>query len=300
MASKRAVAQPQQSRVRQYYSLTKPGVLYGNVITGVAGFLLGAGYFRTFPVVLFLATIGGMTLVIASACTLNNVLDQDIDRLMERTKTRVVAHGDISSVQAAIFAAVLGVVGIIILLLWTNWYVVGVGVFGYVVYVWLYGMLSKRKSIHGTLVGSISGAMPILAGYIAVADRFDVAALLVFLMLFFWQFPEFYSIAIYRRKEYAAAGVPVMSVVKGVSSTVVQLYVYTLLFVGSTVLLSAFGYTGWVYLVVMLGLGLYWIRLANEAWTAPDIEAWARRMFHFSLIVLLALSAALSLGVLLP
>lgn len=286
--------------VKKYYSLTKPGVLYGNVITGVAGFLLAAGYFRTFPVGLFLATIGGMTLVIASACVLNNVLDQDIDQLMERTKGRAVAHGDIPGKNATVFSVILGVLGIVILSLWTNWYVVGIGVFGFVTYVWLYGAFSKRRSIHGTLVGSISGAMPILAGYVAVADRFDSAALLVFLALFFWQFPEFYSIAIYRRKEYAAAGVPVMSVVKGVRSTTIQIYAYTVLYVASTLLLTLLGYTGWIYFVSMLVLGLSWIRLANEGLTTLDSDAWAHRMFHFSLIALLALSAALSVGALLP
>lgn len=285
---------------KKYYSLAKPGVLYGNVITGVAGFLLAAGYFRTFPVVLFFATIVGMTLVIASACALNNVFDRDIDAMMERTKTRAVPHGDIPVRNATIFALVLGLIGLAILVLWTNWYVVGVGIFGYVVYVWLYGAFSKRKSIHGTLVGSISGAMPITAGYLAVSDRIDAAAILVFLALFFWQFPEFYSIAIYRRKEYAAAGVPVMSVIKGVPSTVRQIGIYTVLYVASTLLLTLLGYTGWIYFVAMLALGLYWIRLYHDRQKLADTDAWARRMFHFSLIALLALSAALSVGALLP
>jgi len=286
--------------LKKYYSLTKPGVLYGNVITGVAGFLFGASYFQTFDVGLFLATIGGMTLIIASACALNNVLDRDIDALMERTKTRAVAHGDIPVRNATAFSATLGVLGLCILLAWTNWYVVSVGVAGYVVYVWLYGAFSKRKSIHGTLVGSISGAMPILAGYVAVSNNIDSAAVLVFLALFFWQFPEFYSIAIYRRREYAAAGVPVMTVVKGVPITILQIVAYTVLYVASTLLLTLLGYTGWIYFVAMLLLGLYWIRLANEGFTAPDPDAWARRMFHFSLIALLAFSAAISLGAWLP
>lgn len=285
---------------KSYYSLTKPGVLYGNVITAVAGFLLAAGHFHRFGVALFVATIVGMTLVIGSACTLNNVLDQDIDVLMERTKTRAVAHGDIPGRNAALFSAILGVLGIATLALWTNWLVVAVGIFGFVVYVWLYGAFSKRRSIHGTLVGSISGAMPVLAGYVAVADKFDIGALLVFLMLFFWQFPEFYSIAIYRRKEYKAANVPVMSVVKGVRSTTVQIFVYTVLFVISTLLLTPLGYTGLMYFVVMVLLGGYWIRLGAAGLRTKDSDAWARQMFHFSLIVLLALSAMLAVGALLP
>lgn len=290
----------QTGTIKKYYSLTKPGVLYGNVITGVAGFLLAAGHFRRFDTVLFLATIIGMTLVIAAACVLNNVLDQDIDRIMERTKNRAVAHGDVPSGRATVFSIVLGILGMVVLALWTNWLVVGIGIFGFVVYVWLYGAFSKRKSVHGTLVGSISGAMPILAGYVAVSDRFDAAAITVFLMLFFWQFPEFYSIAIYRRKEYAAAHIPLMSVVKGVKNTKVQIFVYTVLFVLSTLALTPLGYTGWVYFAIMAVLGIYWIRLGLLGLHEKDSDSWARRMFHVSLTMLLVLSGMLAIGPLLP
>lgn len=288
------------SRIKLYYSLTKPGVLYGNVITAVAGFMLAAGYFHHFYIGLFVATIVGTTLVIASACVLNNVLDQDIDRIMERTKGRAVAAGDIPGRNATLFSIILGLVGIAILVSWVNWLVVAIGIVGFVVYVWLYGALSKRKSIHGTLVGSISGAMPILAGYCAVAGHLDAAAVLVFLMLFFWQFPEFYSIAIYRRNEYRAAKIPVMPVVKGIKSTTWQIYIYTVLFVLAVLLLTPLGYTGYIYLVVMAAIGLYWLWLAAKGLHASDVDAWARRNFHFSLVALLALSLMLSIGAFLP
>jgi protoheme IX farnesyltransferase len=286
--------------IKKYYSLTKPGVLYGNVITGVAGFLLAAGYFKSFEFGLFLATIGGMTLVIAAACVLNNYLDRDIDAIMERTKTRAVASGAVPGRNAVVLAVILGVTGVIVLALWVNWLVVGIGILGFVVYVWLYGALSKRRSIHGTLVGSISGAMPILAGYCAVSDKIDAAAVLVFLILFFWQFPEFYSIAIYRRKEYKAAKIPVMSVVKGVKNTKIQIFIYTVLFVISTLLLTPLGYTGWIYFAVMALLGAYWIRLGARGLHSKDSDKWARGMFHFSLIILLSLSLMLALGPILP
>jgi protoheme IX farnesyltransferase len=240
-----------------------------------------------------------MTLVIASACVLNNVLDQDIDRIMERTKTRGVASGKVASLPATIFSAILGISGILILAVWVNGLVVAIGIAGFIIYVWLYGALSKRKSIHGTAVGSVSGAAPILAGYVAVSGRIDAAAILLFLMLFFWQFPEFYSIAIYRRKEYAAAGVPVMTVVKGVKSTTIQIFIYTVAFVITSLLLTIYGYTGWIYFIVMAALGLYWIKLGAEGLRTKDSDAWARRMFHYSLIVLLALSFMLSIGAML-
>jgi protoheme IX farnesyltransferase len=139
-----------------------------------------------------------------------------------------------------------------------------------------------------------------MAGYVAVSGRIDAAAILLFLMLFFWQFPEFYSIAIYRRKEYSAARVPVMTVVKGVKNTTIQIFIYTVAFVITSLLLTIYGYTGWIYFIVMAALGLYWIKLGAEGLRTKDSDAWARRMFHFSLIVLLALSFTLSIGAILP
>lgn len=286
--------------IKKYYSLCKPGVLYGNVITGAAGFLMASGYFGRFDAWLFVDTIVGMTLVIASACVLNNYFDRDIDAVMERTKNRAIAAGEIAGHSAIIFSAVLWFLGILILAIWVNWLVVGIGIAGFITYVWLYGMLSKRRSVHGTLVGSVSGAAPILAGYCAVSNHIDAGAVLVFLALFFWQLPEFYSIAIYRRREYKAAGIPVISVVKGVKETKRQILFYTIAFVISTLLLTIFGYTGWIYFVIMAGLGAYWIRLGIQGQGTTDSDKWARKMFHFSLIILLSFSLVLALGPILP
>lgn len=284
--------------INRYYSLTKPGVLYGNVITGIAGFLLAS--YGAVDIPLFFATILGMSLIIASACVLNNYLDRDIDSIMERTKNRLVANGTIPGQNAVFFSIILGLLGLLTLILYTNWLVVGIGIVGFIDYVLLYGVLSKRLSIHGTLVGSISGAAPILAGYVAVTNTIDIGAVLVFLILFFWQMPEFYSISIYRRDEYKAAKIPVMSVIKGIKSTKVQILFYTLAFVVSTLLLTLYGVTGKTYFVVMAALGTYWTWLALQGLQAKDNNAWARKMFRFSLIILLAFCFMISINSLLP
>lgn len=284
----------------RYYSLTKPGVLYGNVLTTVAGFLLAASHLRVFNGWLFLATIVGTTFVIASACVLNNVLDRDIDDRMERTKQRATVSGSVSVRGATIFSVVLFVLGNGMLVFWTNWLVVSTGLAGFFVYVVLYGMLSKRMSVHGTLVGSISGAAPIFAGYVAVTGAVDAAAILVFLAIFFWQMPEFYSIAVYRRDEYARAGVPVITVIKGIPQAKLQILLYTIAYTIASVLLTPFGYTGWVYAVVMGVLGAWWIVIGVQGFRAKDDNAWARRMFRFSLVIIMAYSVMISIGPLLP
>lgn len=280
------------------YRLTKPGVTYGNLITTVAGYLFAANGSINWTV--FAALTIGTWAVIASACVINNFLDQDIDALMERTKNRPLLADEVTGKQAVTFGISLGILGTTTLALWTNWWVVGVGLGGWIVYVWLYGALGKRKSVHGTLVGSISGAAPILAGYVAVSNGLDPAAILLFLALFFWQMPEFYSISIFRQKEYAAAGVPVNSVVKGIVNTKWQILIYTILFVIATLLLSAYSHAGWTYFILMLALGVYWINLGIDGVLSTDSIAWARKMFRFSLVILVAFSFIISVNNFLP
>lgn len=291
---------PLSARLGAYYQLVKPGVMYGNVLSGIAGYLLAAGHFGRFDWIEFVATIIGMTGVVSAACVLNNYLDQDIDHIMQRTKKRPSVTGLVGGRAMVTYSVVLLVVGTLVLALLTNWLVVAIGLIGFVTYVWLYGALSKRQSLHGTLVGSISGAFPIAGGYAAVSGVVDPGLVIVFLIMFFWQFPEFYSIAIYRRKEYAAAHIPLISVVRGVPHTVRWIFINTILYVVSTLLLTPFGYTGWIYFVIMLIAGLYWIAVGYQGLHAKDQEKWSRRMFKHSMHHILLLCVMLSIGPLLP
>lgn len=272
--------------------------MFGNLLTTAAGFLFAAN--GLIDLKLFIATNVGTALIISSACVINNVLDQDIDAKMNRTKSRPLITGEANGMVATIFGIIIGLLGVIILITLTNLWVVSVGLFGFITYVWLYGALGKRKSVHGTLVGSLSGAAPILAGYVAVNPTLNAAAILLFLTLFFWQMPEFYSISIYRRKEYAAAGIPVISVIKGNDHTIKEILAYTLAFAVSSMALVGFGYTGQTYLVIMGALNVRWVLLAIKGLSEKNTDKWARKMFHFSLIVLLVFSGLISIENLLP
>jgi len=283
-----------QRKIKAYYQLIKPRVMYGNLITTVAGFLFAANGLVNWP--LFMATILGTSFVISSACVINNVLDQDIDAKMERTKSRPLITGEVSTAGATVFGVALGILGILLLSLWTNFFVVGVGVFGFITYVWLYGALGKRLSVHGTLVGSLSGAAPILAGYVAVVPKLDITASLLFLIIFFWQMPEFYSISIFRQKEYANAGVPVSSVIRGVKSTVRQIFIYTILTIICIIALSATPLGTLSYLVVMLVFCARWLIVAVQGLVDTQSIAWSRLMFKYSLVLLLVFSLMISIN----
>lgn len=248
---------------------------------------------------LLLYTLLGTSLVIASACVFNNYTDRGIDKKMKRTARRALVEGRVSARKALTFASVLGVVGFSILILHVNGLTALVGAVGFIDYVILYGF-SKRRTVYGTLVGTISGATPPLAGYTAVTGHIDAGAILVFLIIAFWQMPHFFAIALYRKKDYAAADIPVWPVKRGDRSTKVQMIWYTALFTAACCSLTVFGYTGITFLVVMLGAGLYWLWRCIQGFGAPDTALWARKMFFFSLIITILLTVMLVVGPLLP
>ena len=228
-------------------------------MTAGAGFLLASA--RNIYFWLLVATLSGIALVIASACVFNNYTDRSIDRNMDRTKKRALVSGKISTTAALIYGSVLGIVGFIWLYLFTNNLVVLLGLIAFVDYLVFYA-ISKRLSVHGTIVGSISGAMPIIAGYCSARGHFDSGAFILFLILVFWQMPHFYSIAMFRIKDYGAAKLPVLPVKKGVKVAKIYILGYVLIFMLACVSLSIYGYSGAIYLICMTILSLNWLKLA--------------------------------------
>lgn len=282
---------------KNYYLLTKPGIIRGNAITALAGFLLASK--GDIDIWLLFVTITGISLIIASGCAYNNYIDRNIDSKMSRTKKRVLVVQSISVRNALIFATILGVTGFGLLAMFTNLITVAVGLLGFIDYIVLYG-ISKRRSVHGTLVGSISGATPPVAGYTAVTGSLDLGAVLLLLILVFWQMPHFYAIAIRRIDDYKKAKIPVLPIKDGMKQTKIQIFLYVLAFICATTLLSITGYTGITYLIVMLAVGMYWLWIAGKGFYAKNNQLWAKSLFLFSLKVLLIFSLMLSIDVFVP
>jgi protoheme IX farnesyltransferase len=261
--------------------------------------LLASSLQNQFDVVLFIATLVGTSLIIACGCAINNVIDRQIDAKMSRTKRRAIVTGIIQPWQGLVYGSLLGLIGFAILLGFVNVLTAAIGAVGLVFYIAFYG-LGKRRSHWGTLIGSVSGATPLVAGYTAVSDKLDGAALLLFLIMTFWQMPHFYSIAIYRLKDYKAAGLPVLPAVKGIKRTKMEIFVYTAMFTLAVLALSLFGYTGNLFAILAGLLAIWWLNQAIQGQSTKDDTKWARGMFFSSLKVLLLLSALLSVGALLP
>ena len=278
---------------KTYYRLTKPGIIYGNALTAIAGYFFGAAGQPL--AITFFGMLIGICTVMASACVYNNVLDRDIDKKMSRTKNRALVSGAVSPQRALGFATGLLIFGIVVLLVCTNLLTLGIALFGHFAYVVLYGY-AKRTTVHGTLVGTISGATPPVIGYVAATGKLDVNALLLFLILVAWQMPHFFAIAIFRRDDYASAGIPVLPVVRGLKNTRFQIVVYALLYVVSIGLLGLLGTAGLMWTLLMVLAGSYWLYLCLEPVSETlTIDKWARRQFRCSLVVLLLFSVSLSI-----
>jgi protoheme IX farnesyltransferase len=260
---------------------------------GVSGFWLAAFHYHHYPVGGLIGLVLGLSLVIASDCTFNNYIDRGIDAKMSRTKKRALVTHKIGRAAALIYATALGAAGFIVLALLTNWSVVWLNLAAILSYVIVYGW-AKRNTVHGTLVGTVPGAIPPAAGY-AVIGPLDGGALLFFLVLVFWQMPHFYAIAMYRYKDYKAAGLPVMPVRHGMKTTRIQIVIYIVLLAAACAALTAFGYDGYIFLAAAVALCAYWLARALKQYGLPD-EEWGKVMFFISLFVLPALAVLIPLG----
>ncbi len=276
---------------KTYFSLTKPGIIFGNLITATAGFFLASkGHVN---LGLLLVTLSGTSLGIASACVFNNYIDRDIDRKMTRTKNRVLVKRLVPVPNALIFGVVLGLLGFLILVLYINLLTVAIGFIGAFFYVVMYSIW-KRRSIYGTLVGSVSGATPIVVGYTAVTNQFDLGAIILFMILVLWQMPHFYAIAIFRLKDYTAASLPVLPVVKGIYITKIHMLFYISAFIIAASMLTILGYTGYIYLIVVILAGFTWLSLCIKGFKTNNDTLWARKMFKLSLMIITLLCIAMS------
>lgn len=283
--------------IRTYYQLTKPGIVKGNLITALAGFIFASK--ADIDLGLLAALAIGISLVIASACVFNNYLDREIDAKMERTKKRALASGEISAPKAMIFGGALGLLGFVFIIVFINLTTVVLGLIAYVNYIIFYG-LAKRRSIHGTLVGTISGALPLAAGYTAATGQIDKIAVTLFFIMVFWQMPHFYAIAIYRLKDYKSAGIPVLPAVKGLLQTKMSMLVYALLFAGSVIYLYFAAQMSYSYLVVMAAAAIFWLAYTLKGFKTVKSKVWAGKMFGLSLRVLVIFSLLISLDSFLP
>ncbi|MYL37866.1 heme o synthase [Halobacillus litoralis] len=263
-------------------SLIKVGIINSNLITAFTGFWL-ALYFTGTPFtdqwVTFLLTMLGTALVIAGGCVINNWYDRDIDPIMSRTQTRPTVTGSISLPVIKNMGIALSILGFVVLL-FTTWQAALWGAFGWFVYVVLYTMWSKRRYTINTVIGSFSGAVPPLIGWAAVDPGLQLEALILFLIMFIWQTPHFLALAMKKKEEYKAAGIPMLPVVHGFKMTKRQIVVYVACLLPLPIYLASLGP---VFLVTAFLLSFGWLALGIAGFFMKNDDKWATWMFVYSL-----------------
>ncbi|UVK76622.1 MAG: heme O synthase [Sodalis sp. Fle] len=285
--------------IKQYLQITKPKIILGNLISVIGGFLLAAK--GQIDYTLFLVTLIGVSLMVASGCVFNNFIDRDIDQKMERTKNRILVKKLISPKASLIYATILGIIGFSLLYLAANPLVMWLAIMGFIVYVGIYSLYMKRKTVHSTLIGSLSGSAPPVIGYCAVSNQFDIGALILLLIFSLWQMPHSYAIAIFHLKDYQTASIPVLPVKHGISVTKHHIILYIIGFMLATLMLTLSGYAGYKYLITAASISLWWLGMALQGYkSSNDDKAWARKLFIFSIIAITSLSVMMSVDCTVP
>ncbi|EEX40237.1 heme o synthase [Vibrio furnissii] len=280
--------------IKGYISITKPGIIIGNLISVAAGYFLAAKS-EAADVALLAYTLAGVAMVIASGCVVNNIFDRDIDLRMDRTRGRLLAQGEINVDHAFVYAIALLLGGTALLYRMANPLSTVVVLLGYVFYVFFYTMWYKRTSVYGTLVGSVSGAVPPLVGYLAVTNYISLEAVLLFALFCLWQMPHSYAIAMFRMQDYKAAGIPVLPVVSGIEKARKHMIAYVVAFNLVALALFLLGECGYEYLVIAAAVCFMWTKVTFKPVTEDNYVAWSKTVFKVSLLVVMGISSVLGL-----
>jgi len=279
-------------RMRQFYALTKPRVTLLAVFCAVIGMFLATPGMVPWRV-LFAGT-AGIGLLAGAAFAINCLIEQEIDAKMARTRARPLPRGELTSLQTIVFAGVIGGIGMFLLYRYVNaltmWLTFGTFV-GYAV---IYTVVLKPATPQNIVIGGLSGAMPPLLGWAAVTGEVAPEALLLVLIIYAWTPPHFWALALYRTEDFTRAGLPMLPVTHGQEFTRLQVLLYTLILIASTLLPFAYGMSGWIYLAAAAVLDSLFLYYAVRIYTAYS-DRLAQQTFRYSVLYLAGLFSALLL-----
>jgi protoheme IX farnesyltransferase len=288
---------PGRASWRDYVTLTKPRIMSLLLVTGAGGMLVGARGRPDWSA--FVLTMLGLGLACGGASALNHVIDRDIDGLMgTRTRARPLPAHRMAPSRALEFGLALSAASFVLLASTVNVLTAALALVGNLFYVLVYTRWLKRSTPQNIVIGGAAGAVPPLVGWAAATGSLAVPALLLFAIVFFWTPPHFWALALLIRRDYEAARIPMLPVVRGVGETTKQILRYSFVLVAVTLVPVAWGTLGWAYLAAAIVLGALFVRLALRLRSDP-VPARASALFHFSLLYLALLFAAASVDPLL-
>jgi len=281
------------SRVRQFYALTKPRVIQLIVFCALIGMVLAIPGLPTLADLrLGLLACVGIWLVAGAAAVFNCLVEKGIDAKMRRTAWRATAKGELSDWQTLLFALALCALGSWMLYTWVNPLTMWLTFATFIGYAVIYTLVLKPLTPQNIVIGGASGAMPPVLGWAAITGDVGPEALILFLIIFLWTPPHFWSLALYRVEDYRKSGLPMLPVTHGNEFTRLQIFLYTLVLFAACLMPFAYGMSSWLYLAAALVLSVGFSSYGFRLWRAYS-DALARKTFRFSLIHLSVLFAAL-------
>lgn len=278
------------NRLAQYWALTKPRVTQLAVFCAVIGMFLSSPDLPNWRVVLT-ATIG-IWLMAGGAFAINCLVERKIDARMARTAQRPMARGELSVTETLIFAGVIGGAGMWLLYNFVNALTMWLTFSTFIGYAVIYTIILKPATPQNIVIGGLSGAMPPALGWAAIANRVPIEAWILVLIIFIWTPPHFWALALYRREDYAKSGLPMLPITHGMAFTQLQILLYSIALVASTLLPFAVGMSRLIYLAVALVLDAIFLWYAWQVYRHYT-DAIARRMFSYSVVYLSILFFAL-------
>ena len=281
-----------KQRLRDFLTLTKPIVVLLLLVTTYAGMVVGGKAWP--PASLTFWTLVGGFMAAGGSSAINQYIDRDLDKNMQRTQKRPLAAGRMTPAEGLAFGLAISVSSFYIFAAFVNLLAAFLSLAGIVYYVVLYSILLKKATVQNIVIGGGAGAIPPLVGWVAATGGLNIPALFLFVIVFMWTPPHFWALAIVRKKDYSRAGVPMMPVVRGEKETRWQILIYTLELVTVTLLLPIFKFTGSIYLISALVLGGSLIYTAWKVWKVPGNKvAW--KMYRWSSMYLAFIFLALML-----
>ncbi len=289
----KALPSPEQTlgyRLYQYFQLTKPRVISLIVFCAIIGMFLSVP--GAVPPVVLVAATTGIALIAGAAAAVNCLIEQKIDAVMARTRGRPLPRGEVNSRQTLLFSGVIGGIGLSLLYWFVNPLTMWLTLATFVGYAIIYTIFLKPATPQNIVIGGASGAMPPILGWAAATGEVSSEALLLFLIIFVWTPPHFWSLALYRTKEYAKVGMPMLPVTHGPEYTRLQILLYTILLFGVTLMPYVIRMSGLIYLGCAVVLSGVFLAYAIQMYRAYS-DRLAHKTFRYSIWYLSALFAAL-------
>ncbi len=278
-----------EAELADYWTLLKPNVMKLVVFTGGVGLFIAPGSIH--PLIAFVAILA-MAVGAGASAAINNAYDSDIDRIMVRTRRRPTAAGRIAPAEALAMGITLAIASIGTMGLAVNWTAAGLLALTIAFYVLVYTLWLKRRTPQNIVIGGAAGAFPPLIGWAAVTGGVELMPILLFLVIFFWTPPHFWALALYREKDYANVGVPMLPVAAGAAATRRQVLAYSVVLALTSLTPALLGSAGWLYALCAVGLSGVFLRDAWLLWRRPS-DRRAMRLFKYSIVYLFALFSAI-------